>query len=170
MTSDGRFDIDYVDLLEFNLPLLRQPHHWTKPGSAPKELDEMQQRLAKADCFVLVSPEYNHSMPPALSNFLDHFGGVNYAYKPSAICTYSAGPFGGVRAGMQLRAMTGELGCLSVSFMFAAPQVQNSLDETGKPVGATGELLVGQSKTVMKQLYWMGEAMKLQRERVGIPQ
>jgi chromate reductase len=119
---------------------------------------------------VLVSPEYNHSPPPALLNFLDHFGSARYAYKPSAICTYSAGPFGGVRAAMQLRALTGELGCIAVSAMFAGPQVQNSLDEAGKPVGPNGDLLVGQMANVGKQLAWVGTAFKNHKASVGLPQ
>jgi len=42
-----------------------------------------------ADAFVLVSAEYNHSIPPGLSNMLDHFGGSVYAFKPSGLVTYS---------------------------------------------------------------------------------
>jgi hypothetical protein len=40
---------------------------------------------------VVVSPEYNHSVPPALSNTLAHFGGSLFAFKPSAVVTYSSG-------------------------------------------------------------------------------
>jgi len=162
-------EIDFVDLLEVRLPLLEQAFHWYAPGTAPKELQVLADRVAKADCYVLISPEYNHSMSPALANFLNHFGSSSYMYKPSAIATYSAGPFGGVRAAMQLRAITGELGCLSVSALFAAPSVQNSLDENGTPVGQTGTLLEGQAANLLKQLEWMADAMKKQRETVGIP-
>jgi NAD(P)H-dependent FMN reductase len=59
-------EIDFVDLLEVKLPLLEQAHHWYAPGTAPKELEELAHRVGSADCFVLISPEYNHSMSPAL--------------------------------------------------------------------------------------------------------
>jgi len=171
VTSHGQFGpVDFIDLLQFKLPILEQPHHWIAPGKAPKELDQMAERISQADVFILVSPEYNHSIPPALSNFLDHFGATRFAYKPSFIATYSAGPFGGVRAAMQLRALTGELGCIAVSAMFAAPTAQTSLDEMGKPVGPNGELLIGQMKNGLKQLAWMGAAMKIHKESAGLPQ
>ena len=43
-----------------------------------------------ADAFV-VSGEYNHSIPPALSNLLDHFL-EEYFWRPSAIVCYSRRP------------------------------------------------------------------------------
>ena len=55
-----------------------------------------------ADGFVGVSGEYNHGIPPALKNLLDHFL-EEYFFRPSGIACYSAGAFGGVRAAMQLR-------------------------------------------------------------------
>lgn len=44
------------------------------------------------------------------------------------------GQFGGVRAAMQLRAMLGELGCISVSNILALPKVHEALDADGKAV------------------------------------
>lgn len=79
---------------------------------------------------------------------------------------------------MQLRALTSELGCISVSACFAAPQVQNSLDvgvfvncwvhtrcTDGNPVAPNGALLQGQATALFKQLDWMGTAMKNHREK-----
>ena len=40
-----------------------------------------------ADAIVVVSGEYNHSIPPALSNLLDHFL-EEWFWKPSAIVCY----------------------------------------------------------------------------------
>lgn len=37
------------------------------------------------------SPEYNHSLSPAIANTFGHFGGSIFAWKPSAIVTYSIG-------------------------------------------------------------------------------
>jgi len=54
----------------------------------------MAERLPKADCFVVITPEYNHAPAPALLNFVDHFGAKRFAFKPSAICAYSGWFFG----------------------------------------------------------------------------
>ena len=76
-------------------------------------LERLAGLIKAADGFIIVSGEYNHSIPPALSNLLDHFL-EEYFWRPSAIVCYSAGPFGGVRAAMQLRAMLCELGTPSI--------------------------------------------------------
>lgn len=44
-----------------------------------------------ADAIIVVSAEYNHSIPPALSNLMDHFPGSSFALKPSGIMCYSPG-------------------------------------------------------------------------------
>ncbi len=70
------------------------------PGEAPENLERLAGQIKAADAFIIVSGEYNHSIPPALSNLLDHFL-EEYFWRPSAIVCYSAGGFGGVRAAMQ---------------------------------------------------------------------
>ena len=58
---------------------------------APDWLKTVNSRLKQADAVVVVSAEYNHSIPPALSNMLDYFPPASYAYKPSGIVCYSTG-------------------------------------------------------------------------------
>lgn len=43
-----------------------------------------------------------------------------------------SGQYGGMRAAMQLRALLGELGCISVSNILGIPDVKKALDENGK--------------------------------------
>lgn len=50
---------------------------------------EAEQRIRDADAYILVSGEYNCTIPPALSNMMDHFPPSAYAHKPSGIVTYS---------------------------------------------------------------------------------
>ena len=104
------------------------------PGQAPEVLERLAGRIKAADAFIIVSGEYNHSIPPALSNLLDHFL-EEYFWRPSAIVCYSAGPFGGVRAAMQLRAMLCELGTPSIPSLLPVPRVQDAFDEDGRPRG-----------------------------------
>ena len=99
---------------------------------APEALTRLAGQIKAADAFIIVSGEYNHSIPPALSNLLDHFL-EEYFWKPSAIACYSAGPFGGVRAAMQLRAMLGELGMPSIPSLFPVPKVQDAFEPDGTP-------------------------------------
>ncbi len=103
-------------------------------GAAPDVLQRLAAVVKAADAYVIVSAEYNNSVPPALSNLLDHFL-EEYFFKPSAIVCYSAGPFGGVRAAMQLRAMLAEMGMSSIPSVLPFPKAQEMLDEDGRPTG-----------------------------------
>src|SRR5207244_6390479 len=103
-------------------------------GQAPEPLERLAAILKPADAYVIVSAEYNHSIPPALSNLLDHFL-EEYFFKPSAIVCYSPGAFGGVRAAMQLRAMLGEMGVSSIPSMLTFPTVLEGLDVAGHAAG-----------------------------------
>ena len=74
-------------------------------GKAPAVLERFALLYRAADAFIVVSGEYNHSIPPALSNLLDHFL-EEYFFRPSAIVCYSAGAFGGVRHGTFFQLLT----------------------------------------------------------------
>ena len=83
--------VTLVDSLEHQLPLLDLMYKEYDEGTAPKAMETVGEILKTADGFIVVSAEYNHSIPAALKNLLDHFQS-EYLYKPSAIVTYSAGP------------------------------------------------------------------------------
>jgi NAD(P)H-dependent FMN reductase len=123
-------DVTLVDPLVVKLPLLDRMYKEYPKGQAPAVLEELATLYRAADAFIVVSGEYNHSIPPALSNLLDHFL-EEYFFRPSAIVCYSAGAFGGVRAAMQLRAMLGELGMPSISSLFPIPKIGEAFDDSG---------------------------------------
>jgi NAD(P)H-dependent FMN reductase len=126
-------DVDLYDAMEVDLPMLDKRYIDYEKGKAPKKLEEMAKKIESADGFVLVTAEYNHSPPPGLKNMLDHFGEEFY-FKPSAIVSYSSGPFGGVRAAVHMRVIAGELGMPSIPSMFPISNVQDSFDEDGKAI------------------------------------
>jgi NAD(P)H-dependent FMN reductase len=127
----GDADVHLVDPLDLEFGSAFKPHFAYAPGEAPPALDQLAGRIAAADGFVMVSPEYNHSMSPALAHLLNHFGSSLFAFKPSAIVTYSAGQWGGTRAAVGMRTFLGELGCLPVSAMIHLPRAQDVLGEDG---------------------------------------
>mmetsp|Transcript_28283 Transcript_28283/g.45062 ORF Transcript_28283/g.45062 Transcript_28283/m.45062 type:complete len:217 (-) Transcript_28283:300-950(-) len=155
-------EVVVYDPVELKLPVLSMPHFFYKAGESPKELDEMAANIKAADCYVVVSPEYNHSVPPALSNTMGYFGGSNYAYKPSAIVSYSVGPWGGMRGAMALRPFLSELGCLPVSRIVGIPDANSTFDDNGvaKDPNHWDKFMGG----LLNQLEWMAIAMKDMRE------
>jgi chromate reductase len=132
----------------------------------PPKAAALKETIASADCYLIVSPEYNHIAPPALASVMGHFGGSNYSAKPSAIVTYSPGPWGGMRAAMSIQLMCHELGCLPVSKLCGLPMVSDLIKEDGTPVDPDARMLK-QLPGMLDQLDWMAIAMANQRALTG---
>ena len=122
--------VHLVDPLELQLPLLDRMYKEHPPGEAPEPLEHLADLYRSVDGFLVVSGEYNHGIPPALKNLLDHFL-EEYFWRPSGIVCYSAGGFGGVRAAMQLRMTLAELGMPSISSLLPIPRIGETIDEHG---------------------------------------
>lgn len=154
--------VKLVDPLELDTHGVFKPHFAYPPGRAPQELDDLAAAITAADGYVMVSPEYNHSMSPALAHLLNHFGASRFSWKPSAIVTYSAGQWGGARAAMGMRGFLSELGCLPVSAVTHLPKVHEVLDPEGAWT-ADMEHWDGYVTRTLAQLEWWGEAARHQR-------
>ena len=157
-------DLTVVDPVEVQLPLLDRMYKEYEKGKAPAVLERLALLYRTADAFIVVSGEYNHSIPPALSNLLDHFL-EEYFFRPSAIVCYSAGAFGGVRAAMQLRALLSELGMPSISSLFPIPKIQDALDSSGVSLD---KALDRRFNRFAAELEWYAEALREAR-RKGVP-
>lgn len=154
-------EVGLIDAKEYPLPLLDKMYKEYEPGKAPDVLCKMADLIIPADGYVIVSGEYNHNMPPGLTNLLDHFLD-EYFYKPSGIVCYSAGAFGGVRAAVALRPMLAELGMSSIPSVFPIPKVQDAFDENGQPSDPKYNRRVGK---FLDELEWYTRALKEARER-----
>jgi NAD(P)H-dependent FMN reductase len=153
-----------IDPAEDRLPLLDRMYKEYESGHAPEVLERLAGQIKAADAFIIVSGEYNHSIPPALSNLLDHFL-EEYFWRPSAIVCYSAGAYGGVRAAMQLRAMLCELGTPSIPSLLPVPQVQDAFDDDGHPRDEEYHKRAGR---FLAELEWYANALKAARA-AGVP-
>jgi NAD(P)H-dependent FMN reductase len=148
-----------VDLMDIRLPLLDRMYKEYPKGGAPVELERLASLYRRADGFLLVSAEYNHGVPPALKNLLDHFL-EEYFWRPSAIACYSAGGFGGVRAAMQLRMILGELGMPSIPSLFSIPRIGEALADDGQP---RDERTSQQMAGFLDEFEWYAQALRQQR-------
>ncbi|MGH9348399.1 MAG: NADPH-dependent FMN reductase [Vicinamibacterales bacterium] len=156
--------VTLVDPVEVRLPLLDRMYKEYPKGGAPEPLERLATLFRGADAFILVTGEYNHGVPPALVNLLDHFL-EEYFWRPSAIVSYSAGMFGGARAAIVLREMAAEMGMPSISSTLPVPKVQQAFNEEGEPQDPAWHRRFARFAS---ELEWYAEALKARREK-GVP-
>jgi len=78
-----------VDLKEWALPIFAGAH---PPATGVYDQPKQQQwadKIASADAFIFISPEYNHGYSPALKNALDYVA-KEWQGKPAAYVGYGA--------------------------------------------------------------------------------
>src|SRR3712207_6653608 len=138
---------ELVDLRDWELPFLSTP---IPPAMAPPT-DETTRRwgakVAEADGYVLVTPEYNHGYPAVLKNALDHVF-APWNRKPAAFVGYG-GPGGGVRAVEQLRQVVVELEMVPLRQQVTLPHVYRAFAGDGSPIDSR---LAAQAAGVLDEL------------------
>jgi len=159
-----------VDAAELKLPILDKMWKELKKDDSAKyaklreKLAPLAKLYARVDGFCVVTAEYNHSVPPGLTNLIDYFL-EEYFFRPSAIVCYSAGAYGGVRAAMQLRALLAEVGMPTIPSLQPIPSVGTALSAEG--VALTQELAEKSGK-FFDEFEWYMRAFSAER-RNGLP-
>ncbi len=118
LIQDKNHSSKLFDLKEKEIPFLGN-RSYTDEGPVPEDIQEFSKIVEKADGIIIVTPEYNHSIPGVLKNALDYLY-PEYDDKPFSYMTTSAGGFGGVRCLSHLTDITLALGG------FPGPSIQIS--------------------------------------------
>ncbi|WP_306187025.1 MULTISPECIES: NADPH-dependent FMN reductase [unclassified Streptomyces] len=128
---------------------------------ATAALAGVTEKLASADAFVVLTPEYNHSFPAGLKNLIDwHF--TEWQAKPVALVSYG-GLAGGLRAVEHLRQVFAELHAVTVRDTVSFHNARASFDDEGRlndPTAADAA-----AKSMLDQLVWWGQALREAKER-----
>ncbi len=161
---ERKIKVNFIDPLQYNLPLLDKMYREYGEKEAPETMGRLAGMFNLSDGFVIVTGEYNHSIPPALKNLLDHFQ-REYYFKPSAIASYSRGSFGGVRAAMHLREIVAELGMPAISSTQPFPMVNDLFTDNLTP---KNELVESGTMRFLDEFVWYAGALKNRREQ-GVP-
>lgn len=102
-------ETEIVDLKEWDLPIFAGAH---SPASGIYDQPKQQawsDKIAQADAFIFISPEYNHGYSPALKNALDYLS-KEWKDKPAAYVGY--GSTNGSRSVDQIRQVATQLGLI----------------------------------------------------------
>jgi NAD(P)H-dependent FMN reductase len=156
--------VTLIDPKKYKFGILKKMYKEYPKGTAPQQMQNLARIFAKCDAVVVVSGEYNHSIPPALTNLIDHFM-EEYFFTPSAIVSYSVGTFGGVRAAMQLRTLLPEVGMPTIPTIFPISKIQDVFDKGGNLLDPRYAKRVGK---FLDELEWFAHAFKSQRKK-GVP-
>jgi NAD(P)H-dependent FMN reductase len=150
--------VDVVDLAETHLPEAL-PDHDEPP---PARVAALAPKLAAADAFVVVTPEYNHGFPAPLKTAIDWFYD-EWRAKPVAIVSYGR-ESGGRHAADQLRQIFGELHAVTVRDGIALSRYWELFAADGTWPKATADCNT-ELRTTLDQLSWWAHALRDARER-----
>lgn len=122
------FDVEVVDLAEIDLPIFAEPRHPRLGEYALEHTRRFGAIIDRADGFVFVFPEYNHSYNAALKNALDHLN-REWAGKPVGLVSYG-GVAAGARAAVALEPVLVALKMRPVAFA-PIPFVAQFIEDEG---------------------------------------
>lgn len=122
---------ELVDLSSFELPFFDEPiSPQYNPDRKPTPVVQAWlQKVAEADAYVIITPEYNRSIPAVLKNALDYLD-FQMMKKPVAILAH--GSTGGAQAAAHLRGIIPGLNAVSVpSATFLVGRAAEMIDGQG---------------------------------------
>ena len=154
--EQGAFDVELVDLAEVALPLLDEPAHPRMRKYEHAHTIAWSETVDRADAFVFVIPEYNHSFNGAIKNALDYLH-TEWAYKPVGFVSYG-GVAAGTRALQALKPVVSALRMTPVMEAVNIPFVAKFIDEDGHFV--PNELLLTGAADMLAELAKVAVALR----------
>jgi NAD(P)H-dependent FMN reductase len=159
------FDAEIVDLLDWPLPMFAE-HFGTigdisDPAYSEPLVKAWNNKIKSADAYVIVTPEYNHSVPGGLKNAIDSvWVSFGFRNKPVAFVGYSGGQAAGVRAIEHLAHIFVEAEAVPVRNSVIIPFVRDAFDEQGQPVNS---ITNAAADIMLDDLAWWSAALEKAR-------
>ena len=159
---------ELIDAKAVDLPMLDRRFSDYAPGEAPPVMTDLAARITAADGFLFVAGEYNGGLQPGLKNLADHFL-EQYAWRPAAIASYSAGPFAGIKSATAWRSTLAVMGMVVTSTSLSLARIGGAFDADGQPAGEDGGRLAKAFPRFADDLNWWIDAAKAQRAKAATP-
>lgn len=159
------FDTEIVDLRDWPLPIFAEHMgtigDFSDPTYSEPLVKAWNNKIKSADAYIIVTPEYNHSIPGGLKNALDTVWlSFSFRNKPVAFVAYSGGVAGGVRAIEHLAHVFVETESVPMRNSVVIPFVTNAFDEQGKPVSPMTNVA---ADVMLDDLAWWSAALEKAR-------
>ena len=165
LQADGRFDVDVLDLRDWKLPLFQETYETIGDMADPTYSDPIvrawNRKVAEGDAFVIVTAEYNHSVPGELKNALDNvFVSQAFRNKPVAFVGYSGGPIGAARAVEHLAHIMIEAEAVSLRNSVLVGGVGGAFDAAGQPTNVATDAA---SNVLKDDVAWWADVLSKAR-------
>jgi NAD(P)H-dependent FMN reductase len=152
---------EILDLKDFNFPIFLERLRLQKD---PTDLMyDFADKIKESDGIIIVTPEYNGSIPASLKNVID-FLYDEWHHKPIAIATVSSGDFGGSQALTSLQFTLWKMHAFTVSKVFQVGNVNEKFNESGSAIDSKES--DKQANILLDELLWYMEANKRMLEPV----
>jgi NAD(P)H-dependent FMN reductase len=159
--AHGAFsEIEVVDLAELDLPMMDEPQHPKFGQYIHQHTRDWSAKVAEADAFVFVMPEYNYGFTAPLKNAIDYLHKEWY-YKPVGLASYG-GVAAGARAAQMVKQVVTTLKMTPIFEAVLIPFVGQFIDEEGNFV--PNDILVASAKAMFEELLRVSEALRPLRE------
>ncbi len=156
----GSFEL--IDLKEVNLPFLDESTPPSQNKYANEHTKKWSRTIGEADGFIIVTAEYNHSVPAALKNAID-FLFKEWHYKPVSFVSYGS-LAGGARAVEHLRGVAGEVRLYDLREQLLLPNYWDELDTSGQYKFTDAQ--TAEAKAILEQTIFWAEKLKPIREEL----
>jgi NAD(P)H-dependent FMN reductase len=169
--NHGSFDVEVLDLRDWPLPMFTETFEtigdFNHPTYSSPIVRSWNHKIAEADAFLVITPEYNHSVPAVLKNAVDSvFLSFAFRNKPIAAVGYSGGIAGGVRAIEHLAQIAVEAEMVPLRTTTIFPQVFQSFTADRQPVNPVAEISL---RIALDDLKWWSEILETARKKGQLP-
>jgi NAD(P)H-dependent FMN reductase len=169
--AHGGFDVEVLDLRDWPLPIFAEHlgsiGDFNDPTYSNPIVREWNRKIKEADAYLVITPEYNHSVPGVLKNAIDSvFVSFAFRNKPLVAVGYSGGIAGGVRAIEHLAQIAIEAEMVPLRTAVVIPQVTEAFDEAGEPRNPVTEISLA---VALDDLKWWSDALEVARDRGELP-
>ncbi len=161
---DG-FDVELADLRDWPLPIFTEHAGTmgdrTDPTYSEPLVRAWNKKVKQADAFIMITPEYNHSIPAALKNAIDSVW-LSYGFrnKPVAAVGYSGSVGAGIRAIEHLAHVLVEAEAVPLRNTVVIPFVGQAFDADGEPVNPETDIRM---QIMLEDLAWWSSALETAR-------
>jgi NAD(P)H-dependent FMN reductase len=170
-TDHPAFDVELLDLRDWPLPMfgehLGSIGDINDPTYSDPIVKRWNQKVKQADAYLVITPEYNHSVPGVLKNAFDNvFVSFALRNKPIAAVGYSGGIAAATRAIEHLAHIAIEADMAPLRSSVLIPFVATAFDDSGTPVDPMTDVAL---TITLDDLAWWSAALERARAEGELP-